>query len=231
MTYNNSRLFREVLMLEPFGSEIIRLFRLLTPHEIDRYIETDVEPQVQKIEGSVVAGGEFNEFAKDEPPYGSPGTAKPFPKEQAKIIPLAEYQKAEGSPVSRQHARGEQSQEDDHRGSGYTGNHEESYLPPEDESAAAEDLQSIGILSASAIKKIENERLKNENKKKDSATIFLLKQRERMRDSKKRLTEQVAMKSYKTSASQEFHHATDEEILDEDYSNDLRGILVNKKQY
>ncbi len=90
----------------------------------------------------------------------------------------------------------------------------------------------MGILSASSIKEIEAERRKKENDKKDSATVFLLKEREKMRDSKRRMTEQRAIKSYQTNAAQEFYDDTEEDISDEENrQNDLKGILLNKKHF
>ena len=52
-----------------------------------------------------------------------------------------------------------------------------------------------------------------------------------MRESKKRLIEQHAYKSYQTNAAQEFYET--EDSLDEDEINDssTKGILINKKQF
>jgi hypothetical protein len=52
----------------------------------------------------------------------------------------------------------------------------------------------------------------------------------KMRDSKKRLVEQHAYKSYQTNAAQEFY---EEDVAEEEEASEsgAKGILVNKKQF
>ena len=52
-----------------------------------------------------------------------------------------------------------------------------------------------------------------------------------MRQSKKRLIEQQALKQYQTNAAQEFHDEVFDEETGELANADLKGILLNKKHY
>ena len=70
--------------------------------------------------------------------------------------------------------------------------------------------------------------LAKENKNRDSATVFLLKERERMRSAKRKMIEQVALKSYQLNASQEFYEKSDNGEEEEEGLDDLKGILLNK---
>ena len=206
------------IMLGPIGSEVMAIFRLLSPHEIDAYI-TEEEASVVRIEGSRTATGEelshdsskqFYQKADPEQVADLDDTDEIDVKKPAKIIPLHAYQEQKQQPEerpSKQHSRP-------------TGGSKSS------------GLDSLGILSASQIKEQEQERLKQERNKEDSVTVFLLKERQKMRQSKQRLTEQTAIKLYQTNAAVDLHM---EETVDEDgetlASSDMRGILVNKKQF
>lgn len=201
----------EKFMLGPIGSEIMSIFRLLSPDEIDNYI---VDRKVSRIEGTLTATGE--ELAHDsskqfykKAPHENPAQEEDINVEQqAKIIPLHPQQEQKEQPQRESKATKLHSEQENN------GN-----------------LSSLGILSAGDIRRQEEKRLKEEKSKKDSATVFLLKEREKMRTSKKRITEQVAMKTYQMNA------AIDLTQLEEDYEEeqnggiDHKGILVDKKQF
>lgn len=218
-------------MLGPIGSNIMSIFRLLSPDEIDKYI---VSKEVRKVEGTMVAGGE--EFTSDEhqadysPQKSTHNKEEKFPADhQAEIIPIGKHRKEEENNGDQQDSSGQDE----------SNSNEQAYEKAKNITAnikaavsKSSGLESIGVLSASSLREIEAERLKEEQKKQDSTTAFLIKERLKMRESKKRLIEQHALKQYQVNAAQEFYN-TDEDLLDEEESNDgsAKGILINKKQF
>lgn len=194
-------------MLGPIGSEIMSIFRLLSPHEIDKYIvEEKADSYKVGQTNAVAANGESINLSTDNTGTDllDDDSSKKFPKDhEAKIIPL-------------------HSDDDNEK--------EKKRLSSEINKG--DSLESIGVLSASKIKEIEKERLERERKKKDSATVFILKERERMRNAKRKMIEQIALKSYQENSSQEFLEATEEELENDDLNvNDIKGILLNKKHF
>lgn len=207
-------------MLGPIGSEVMAVFRLLSPHEIDAYI-TEEDASVVRIEGTRTATGEelphdsSKQFFSREKSRGEidvPEDEDIDVNRPAKIIPLHAYK--EGSDSER-----EQQNQDLNRRSSKSKENNSS-------------LSSLGILSASQIKAQEKARLESEKSQEDSVTVFLLKEREKMRKSKKRIIEQSAIKVYQYNAAVDLNI---EDSFDEDgepiANSDMRGILVNKKQY
>ena len=207
-------------MLGPIGSEVMAIFRLLSPHEIDAYI-TEEETSIVRIEGTKTATGEelphdsskqFYSKASPGSPPADEATDEIDVKKPAKIIPLHAYQ----DEKQDDHQKEKPSQD----------------RPRSSDSGGSSSLTSLGILSASQIRAQEEARLKEERNKEDSVTVFLLKERQKMRQSKQKITEQSAIKVYQSNAAVDLHI---EESVDEEgesvAASDMRGILVNKKQY
>ncbi len=206
-------------MLGPIGSQIMSIFRLLSPDEIDKYIVREEEAKVNESLPMASGGEEFASegHQEDQVSQRSAKQETEFPKEhQAEIIPLHKLKVEEVKQEPETALRQQEKKHSQHSSlSGESG-----------------ELESLGILSAKSIRAIEEERLKKENAKKDSATVFLLKEREKLKSSKKRLIEQVAFKSYQSNAAQEFHDMNDDDLLEEENSSkDLKGILLNKRHY
>lgn len=213
-------------MLGPIGSDVMLIFRLLSPDEIDKYIVNDTSREVGETM-AMASGGESLQYDDESPHLENSSKPSKFPKDhQAKIIPLDEFKeksKKKTSEVASAYAVQE--------GAFAESSELENKFQANAPISGSTELESIGVLSSSTIKEIESDREKKENDNKDSATVFLLKEREKMRISKKRLIEQYAIKSYQTNAAQEFYEETEEDLLDEDGSSDLKGILLNKKHY
>jgi hypothetical protein len=212
-------------MLGPIGSDIMAIFRLLSPDEIDKYIVRDEEQEIGESIQMAANGGQMQ--YNDEAPHLEDQRPKKFPKDhKAKILPLNEKStipiQDSGRTNSDNVLTDTSAEKLANNVKGRVKNHVED---------GNNDLASMGILSSSSIKKIEEERRKKENDKKDSATVFLLKERQKMRESKKRMIEQHAIKSYQTNASQEFYEESEEEMADEESHNDLKGILLNKRHF
>ena len=206
-------------MLGPIGSEIMGIFRLLSPHEIDRYI-IDTKEESVGATMKMAANGEPLQYNDEKPHFESPKNDH-FPKEHsAKIIPLKTKQSQETHQTDEQavaHLRSDRNDEE-----------VEQIQVHQDSSGSS--LASVGILSSKAIKEQEQKRLKEENDKKDSTTVFLLKEREKARLSKRRLTEMYAMKSYQSTANQDFSGEYEEDDDGNRVSDNMKGILLNKKQ-
>lgn len=217
-------------MLGPIGSNIMSIFRLLSPDEIDRYIES--KEGVRKVEGTMVAGGE--EFTSDEHQvdYSSQNSKKEedkFPADhQAEIIPIGKKKNQDKEEPDQNQQNNPESNQDISQKAKKVSSNIQSAVGK----SSGSGLESIGVLSASTLREIEEERFKEEQKKQDSTTAFLIKERMKMRESKKRLIEQHALKQYQVNVAQEFY-ANDEEDYDEDEANDAsaKGILINKKQF
>ncbi len=214
-------------MLGPIGSEIMRLFRLLSPDEIDKYIVRDNVKEVQSSQ-QMAANGESMQFNSED---AKAHNNKSFPKDdQAKIIPFNEEAKKElesrTGPNAQEYNDSRENVQNPTKPEINTRVHKVSH-----QEGDSSGLESIGVLSAKQIKELEAQRLKKENENKDSATVFLLKERHKMRQSKKRLIEQQALKQYQTNAAQEFHDEVFDEETGELANADLKGILLNKKHY
>lgn len=186
-------------MLGLIGSNIMAVFRLLSPNEIDLYV-TSAEAGVARIEGSRAAGGEDLWDASDGHLHDqhTPEQGPNVNIEHAEVIALDDFKKKKNR----------------------------------DEPKQTSELEQIGVLSASRIKEIEKARFKEEQGNKDSTTLFLIKEREKLRVCKKMLNEQHGIKSYLESNSHEFHERLDSSC--EENSNDCpdgKGILINKKHY
>ena len=210
-------------MLGPIGSDIMAIFRLLSPDEIDRYIEVTKDSRVAM---PMAANGEALSFDHDEPHLENQRPKKKFnPKNKAKIISINKYKKArEPEPTSLD----EEPQTNQIRAQNHPAQEQEHHAPE-----GNSELESIGVLSASTIRDIEEDRLKEEKKKQDSSTVFLIKERQKMRDSKKKLIRQDAFKTYQTSSTQTYNSSSLEEEDESDASDttESRGILVNKRHY
>lgn len=220
-------------MLGPIGSQIMSIFRLLSPDEIDKYIVQEKADAYRTGEASAIAanGEGMAMTAEHASTMDSSSDSSQFPKDhQAKIIPLNKKVEEELQEQAEEDGFREAS-EDSSRGQ--NPQTRKQMVAPQSSQESNGELESMGILSSAKIKQIEAERLAEENNKKDSATVFLLKERERMRTAKKRLVEQIALKSYQTNAAQEFYEEIEEDLEEEfeEGSEDLKGILLNKRHY
>ena len=218
-------------MVDHSDRDILAIFRLLSPEEIERYI--GLEDKSESVPIKKAAGAENITVDNSTPKKEAPSVralndsqrpqkaSQAFPRDnQAQIIPIhkdikidAPSEDAEVTQKSYPEVKKESSLE--------------GYIAEEEDN----ELAAVGILSANTIKKIEQDQIAKKNAQKDSATIFLLKEREKLKSSQKKLNSYVAFKSYQSSAAQEFYEESDENILDDEKKTELKGILLNKKQF
>lgn len=201
-------------MLGPIGSEIMRIFRLLSPEEIDKYIVREEEAVVASPQ-KLAAGAEYN---LEDSSLPSPEKNKEDNKEEDNIVPFPRNQSK--TPV-----------EDQPDSEDFRPNSEIKKISVDDSKTNSTALESAGILSASRIKEIEKKRLAEENNKKDSTTVFLIKERIKARKAKQLLTESYAISLYQKNANQEFGQEVEIDEEGNRVSDPMKGILLNKKQY
>jgi hypothetical protein len=198
-------------MLGPMGSTIISILRVLTPSEIDRYTEDQVVPEnaikiasgAEGFEPDSSSSRSHQSFRnKDE--EGKNLESKDYEVEhEAQIIPINASVKIESKP-----------------------DHIPDNAEPREELSG---LAVVGIESKQALKDKENLRLEREDSKKESTSVFILNQRERLKRSQNKLVGQAAILEYQKSATQEMLNSNDD---DEDSKvSGASGILINKKHY
>lgn len=216
-------------MLGPIGSEIMAIFRLLSPDEIDKYIVDErADEQASGSSIKVAAGAESMSLTSSESHYEKKKDEK-FPKDhQAKIIPLHGRHPEEKDLLSEEKSDGSFHSSSKLNGAQIKPRMSENNFSVDPNNHS---LASIGLLSAAQIREIEKQRLREENKKRDSSTVFLLKEREKMRIAKRKLIEQVAIRSYQSNASKEFYAATEDDMDEDENTHDIKGILLNKKHF
>ena len=188
-------------MLGPLGSTLMSIMRVLTPSEIERYAHEVVSAEEAKVM-SIAAGAEGYEMLSDSHlEHGSGG-------HKAKIIPINEAAEKELKEL------------------------EEPDLEKPKKQAKKSDnsLGSLGILSAGELNEQEAKKKKLNDSKKESTSIFILNQRERLKKSQNKLAGQAAILEYKKSASQEMIQS-DNTHDDEEKVSGSSGILINKKHY
>ncbi|MBL7664160.1 MAG: hypothetical protein JNM93_03425 [Bacteriovoracaceae bacterium] len=90
-------------------------------------------------------------------------------------------------------------------------------------------LESIGVMSHEKIQRIEEQKQRTELNKQPTSTIFLLSERDRLKDLNHRIHGQRAIESYKSSIVLDIK--ADEKHEEEGKSNLTSGVLLDKKQF
>jgi hypothetical protein len=210
-------------MLEPFGSEIMRILNVLTPSEIERYTDTAYH---QKLRGSVSVGEEEKSFDAKEKnaaislqansQNNDEESDSEATEHEAKIIPLHEkfddFSKEENEACKPLHSPQLQMKAT-------------SQVKPQS------DLESIGVLSGQTLKKLEEEKNLEVKKKRDSSSVFILKNKKKLEQAQHRLIGQTALKSYRELQSVELIEVEYDEETQEQTTGKAKGVLVNKDQY
>jgi hypothetical protein len=216
-------------MLGPIGANLMSILRVLTPSEIDMYSEVH-----EDIVQPMAVGAEdihYNEHASNpEEEYrrklnkksDDSDDSEQEDSEKAKIIPI--NKKVE--------------QELSENGEFFEQKQSQKLEIPEDKRVLSSpgdiSLNAIGILSKSQIQELEREKQRNENRKKDSTSVFILNQREQLKQSRMRLVEQKAIAQYQKNASAEIisKDVSVDDVEEEQMRDSCsKGILVNKKHY
>lgn len=215
-------------MLGPIGANLMSILKVLTPSEIDLYSETYEDSVAQhmavgaeNIQYDGHNSSSANDYKKKLSRPGEDTTSEEEEDlEKAKIIPINKKVEQE---LSKRDESFKQKLE----------------IPQSIKASSSTDnnsLNAIGILSKNQQLEIEEKRRKQENESKDSTSVFILNQREKLKQSRMKLVEQKAIMQYQKNASAEILTAKDSS--DEDYDDDgevrdnsSKGILVNKRHY
>lgn len=209
-------------MLGPMGARIIDLLKIMTPNEIDKYVEKKEETSELKL----AAGAEEFDVTKSPPKVfknqdhseDQNHNNEEDLQHEAKIIPL--HKGVESEVESTQEDTIEASDHEEEEDSHYAG------------SKSEQELEKAGIFSANKIKALQKEKLKRYKAKQESTSNFILNQREKLKRTKLRLIEQDAIKNYSQNASVEkINNEIDIDNPDEEKVYGNKGILVNKKHY
>ena len=213
-------------MLGPIGANLMSILKVLTPSEIDLYSEMEEEIVAQPIavgaeniqydEHSSSLAEEYKRKLAQEQDEETIEDDEP---EKAKIIPInkkVEQELSENGEFFEQKQKLEISED------------RKSFQTPDKNS-----LNAIGILSKHQQREIEEEKQRQENSKKDSTSVFILDQREKLKKSRMRLVEQKAISQYKKNASAEImiQKEDSEDEVEETRDSSSKGILVNKRHY
>jgi hypothetical protein len=216
-------------MLGPMGARIIDLLKIMTPSEIDRYMDKpqkEVAADVKKASG----GEDFDvmhshpnsgrKLKRDNNSHDESHSDNGQAEHQAKIIPLNQESSKKLEEIQAKQENLKESREVDEPETEYR------------ESKGEHDLESAGILSAAKIDAIKRKKLKELKAKQDSTTNFIIKQRDKLKQTKLKLIEMEAIKNYNNSSNiEKLNDEIDLENPDEEVCVGAKGILVNKKHY
>ena len=214
-------------MLGPMGSTIISILRVLTPSEIDRYTEEhSVVESVNGQVGKIASGAEgfepsdfsssqkFSQAQKDNQQHNEVEL-----EHEAKIIPINSSIEIEHKPLDIPVPVKEIELEE---ADGKSTNNNSNILNA---------LESIGIEPKKTLRRKEERKRDQENAKKESTSIFILNEREKLKESQNKLAGQAAILEYKKSATQEITNSNAKDNKKEKCSSSSSGILINKKHY
>ncbi len=208
-------------MLGPMGSTIMSILRVLTPSEIERYTDSIYEEgQVTKIAAGAEGFEPFDHPREKFTPKlvpsvedesDEPSSNEDTSQTKAKIIPINETIKLENIPIAIQHLPEKKDKNLNH-----------------DKKKSMNTLRDLGLKSSKEI--LDEQRLIQEikNQSKDSTSVFLLTEREKLRESKEKISSLMAIFEYRKSATQELMTKDPEE--EEEYTiSGSSGILINTK--
>lgn len=217
-------------MLGPIGANLMSILRVLSPSEIDLYSEVN-----DKITRPIAVGAEnihYDEHNQSTAQNFQTKTKKST-SEDAEPEDDTVHTKAKIIPINQQakdHLESNKSVELSVP-KNLSGN------PEMISGSEKNSLNALGILSASQMKQQVESEQREKNKQKESTSVFILNQREKLKQSRLKMVEQRAIKQYKENSVLEF---VTREIVDEDLENQpeqetrdstSKGILVNKKHY
>ena len=193
--------------------------RILTPEALTVYSETKIE---EMQPSQIAVGQDFVESFQGKPSAIGFAEEKSDESEEelkAKIIPLHQNLEdvSEHDSVIRASIQQEQVEE----------------VETKDDSVAApeSDLEKLGIYSKEKLAEFAAAKEQKKKSKQDSTTVFLIKQREKLKESSTKLVGKVGIDNYvKTSRQlEEIDGELDMTDPDKDIAKGNRGVLVNKK--
>lgn len=213
-------------MLGPMGAYVISALRVMTPSEIDRYAKSSDKNTIR----AVAAGAEDFDLSNSQShPQGSP----PGGKDQSGFKPLNPMSDAEIIPIDSLKRKEQRERKEGQREhSAQAGQEIKTSHQPKTPPAGNSELESLGIFSADKVNAHNKAMEEAAKASDDSPSIFLLKQRERLKKTNTKIIGHTALKNYTQAAHVEMAVAEpDMEDPDQELAHGSKGILVNKKHY
>lgn len=197
-------------------TKLVSILNILTPSDIEVYLGFD-EAVIEDFV-PLAAGAEELSIASHEASKSRTANSRGESASEAKVIPLHKKEKDFNTSVEDEKI-----------------SKEESYKKIQD--AYAEDeksvgLESIGVVSAKKLKAIYEQEEKEQRSKQSTASVFLISQREILKETVKKMSGQNALDNYKQSdAVNRISKNQDVESIEElDNTNSpSQGVLLNKK--
>lgn len=206
------------------NSNLLSFLKILTPDEIERFLNRKKRGRVQmKIAvGSGTLSAGFIEEDDESDIDASP-----------KIVPLEggnEKAAKDGKEAKKPNLKVIKIDEE---------NNQKIEEADDDISVEATgELSSLGIMNQYDMRRLQNKKMQAEKGKEISASMFILRERTKLKDSKEKLSGQMGIGNYQKTASQDFKVAPLQELEegeehdeDDDGSVSSTGILVNTKQH
>jgi hypothetical protein len=218
-------------MLGPIGANVMRILRVLTPHDLTRLTELASHKKEKKVAASQNTELKLDNKALEGQQQSGKEQAKENEGKNPKVIPLfKDAEQSQEEEVVYKRVVGESFVE----GQNLEKIEEEvkaKVLAKQSKNKNAKEsrLESLGVLSKEALQEIEEEKEKKIKEKKPTSTVFLLTQRDKLRHSNHKIFGQTAVKSYKVSASLDVK--VEEKLEEEGKANFTSGILLDKKQF
>lgn len=215
-------------MLGPMGAHIISALRVMTPAEIDRYTAKDTKKiQTQAL----AAGGEEFDYSHSTP-FGQSEQKRSREEQERKENPnrLGE---AEIIPIDVAKAKQRDGEEElparPKRNPKNSEEPEDAFMPSPGEDS---ELEKAGIVSSAKMNARQKALEDYRQAKEDSSTVFLLKERERLKKTNIKMAGNTALKTYFQTANADMSKAEpDLDDPDKEVAQGSKGILINKKHF
>ncbi len=159
-------------MLGPIGAHIMSVLKVMTPSEIDRYARAS-----EKRRPTAVAAG-AEDFDLEDSQTGNPHSGSFKKMTEAEIIPIRPEQNEKGGPPPE----GQSSKDPPHS------------------NRSDEELESVGIFSGKKIQDMKNRAEDIAKAAEDSSSVFLIKQRAKLKETNVRMIGNTALKTYAETA-------------------------------
>lgn len=217
-------------MLGPIGANLMSILKVLSPSEIDLYSEVNEEVIVQ----AMAVGAENLQYDEH-----TSSLAEDYKRRLAKKDEDDSEQESEDSEKAKIIPINKKVEQELSENGEFFAQKQKLEIPEEKkiiQSSDGNSLNAIGILSKNQQQEIDYKRKEAENSKKDSTSVFILDQREKLKQSRMKLVEQKAIMQYQKNSSAEMFSAKEvsEDELNEDqetWDSSSKGILINKRHY
>lgn len=224
-----------------FGSNLLQSLKVLTPAEIKRLTETKHQREGNKTGGLHSEDGSVIDLESEKGKVLSDGKKKRQQQQAKKGKDQEQTQQKEVDPYKDKLVQATQdSVQISESAKQMKQNSQENLTLRSDQSSKMirteqeAKLESVGIFSATKIKEEQARLQALEESKKDSASVFLLKEKEKTKESQEKLKRSTVFESYDSSAKLKRGTGKKKQDQKKDVNlgeEETLGILFNKKHY